>query len=227
MDGIVRQVQTLLYASGVLVLLMDERKNEFYLSAAVYEKEITEKEMKSVRLPIRDGVIGEVFLKARPSVVRNTADNARFFQSLDRQVHYRHDNMLAVPIRIQNRSVGVLCAANKKQGHFNQTDVELLTAVATLVALAVENSRMNDALVKEYENVSGLNQVKEQAIHYLSHEMKTPISVLAASLSLLEKRLPGKPSASWRRIMDRARRNVNRLLDLQYEIGDMLRKGEF
>jgi GAF domain-containing protein len=226
-DGIVRQVQPLLSTSGVLALLMDEGEKEFYVSAAVYEDKITEKKMQSVRLSIEDGVIGEAFLRAEPLLVQATDSNAHFFQWLNQQVQYRHENMLAVPLRIENRSVGVLCAVNKREGGFGQTDAEVLTAVANLVALAIENSRMNDALSKEYENVIGLNQRKEQAIHHLSHEMKTPISVLSASLTLLEKRFPGKPSASWARIMDRARRNLDRLLNLQYEIGDMLRKGEF
>jgi PAS domain S-box-containing protein len=78
-----------------------------------------------------------------------------------------------------------------------------------------------------YRDVRGLNRTKEMVIHHLSHELKTPISVLYASLGLLERHLPCRPSPSWERIMARARRNLKRLLDLQYEIGDMLRKDKF
>jgi signal transduction protein with GAF and PtsI domain len=227
LDGIVRQVQTLLSVPGALVLLVDERENEFYVPAVVYESKLVEKIVKNIRFPIEDAVVGKVCVSGEPLIVDSPIAKGSFCSWIDKQTQYHHDNMLVVPLRNQYQTIGVLCAVNKKTGSFDQADVEVLAAVANLVVLTIENNRISLSLAKEYENVRGLNQVKEQAIHHLSHEMKTPISVLTASLSLLEKRLPDKPPPSWRRIMDRARRNLNRLLDLQYEIGDMLRKRDF
>ncbi len=63
-----------------------------------------------------------------------------------------------------------------------------------------------------------MNHAKDQVIHHLSHELKTPVSVVAASLSLLEKRLSATEAQGYQRVLERAQRNLQRILDMQYEI---------
>jgi signal transduction histidine kinase len=135
--------------------------------------------------------------------------------------------MLDVPIQIQDRLIGVLCAVNKKQGTFDQPDVDLLTAIANYVALPIENSAINEELKRSYQEVQSLNRAKDRVIHHLSHELKTPVSILSASLSILRKRLEGLEDHNWDNIFDRAHRNLDRLLEMQYEIEDILRKKDY
>ena len=84
-----------------------------------------------------------------------------------------------------------------------------------------------EALRDAYEEVSSLNRAKDKVINHLSHELKTPLSVLSASLTLPEKRFPDMDETDFHRIMGRSRRNLRRLLDMQYEIGDMLREQDY
>jgi signal transduction histidine kinase len=48
------------------------------------------------------------------------------------------------------------------------------------------------------------------------------VSILAASLSILKKRLTASDDQGLGRILERAQRNLNRLLEMQYEIEDLL-----
>ena len=64
-------------------------------------------------------------------------------------------------------------------------------------------------------------------INHLSHELKTPLSVLSASLGLMEKRFASGWDKAVDRVMDRMHRNLKRLLDMQYEISDMLREQHY
>jgi signal transduction histidine kinase len=86
-----------------------------------------------------------------------------------------------------------------------------------------------EELKRSYEKVQRLNRAKDCVIHHLSHELKTPISILDASLRLLQKRLAGieGQDQGCQKILIRARRNLNRLLEMQYEVGDMLREKEY
>ncbi len=227
LEYITRQVQELIRVAGAMVMLIDEEKQEFYIPVAAYEDGKTGSRMKEIRFPMDKGVAGQVYRTGEPLVVPDTAKSPYFYGQVDKQVEFHTKNMLDVPLRIQERMIGVLCAVNKAEGAFDSGDVDLLGAVANLVALPIENARINEALQRAYENVRGLNRAKEQVIHHLSHELKTPLSVLSASLGLLEKRLDERKDKASDRILARARRNLQRLLDMQYEIGDMLREHDY
>ncbi len=227
LEYITRQVQELIRVAGAMVMLIDEEKQEFYIPVAAYEDGRTGSRMKEIRFPMDKGVAGQVYRTGEPLVVPDTAKSPYFYDQVDKQVEFHTKNMLDVPLRIQARMIGVLCAVNKTEGAFDSGDVDLLGAVANLVALPIENARISEALQRAYENVRGLNRAKEQVIHHLSHELKTPLSVLSASLGLLEKRLDDRQDKALNRIMARARRNLQRLLDMQYEIGDMLREHDY
>lgn len=224
---ITRQVQELIRVAGAMVILIDEQKQEFYIPVAAYEDVRTGSRMQDIRFPMDKGVAGQVYRTGQPLIVADTAKSPFFYDQVDKEVQYHHKNMLDVPLRIQERMIGVLCAVNKKEDGFDSADVDLLSAVANLVALPIENARINEALQRAYENVRLLNRAKEQVIHHLSHELKTPLSVLSASLGLLEKRLNSRQDKGLERIMVRASRNLQRLLDMQYEISDMLRDQDY
>jgi signal transduction histidine kinase len=123
--------------------------------------------------------------------------------------------------------LGVLCAVNKKDGAFTEADLSLLSTLANLVALPIENGSINDALERSLQEVQSLNRAKNRVIHHLSHELKTPLSVLSASLSLLSKHLAGATGERrCEKTLERAQRNLLRLLDMQYKIDDLLQEQE-
>ena len=227
LEYITQQVQELIRVEGAIMILIDDEAQEFYVPVATYEDRETGSKMKEIRFPMDKGVAGHVYRTGEPLIVPDTAQSPYFYDQVDKQVQFQTKNMLDVPLRIQDRMIGVLCAVNKTEGVFDQGDVELLGTVANLVALPIENARINEALQRAYENVRGLNRAKEQVIHHLSHELKTPLSVLSASLGILEKRLDPGRDAALERILVRARRNLQRLLEMQYEIGDMLREQDY
>lgn len=227
LEYITRQVQELIRVAGAMVILIEEESQEFHIPVATYDDGETGSKMTEIRFPMEKGVAGHVYRTGKPLIVPDTAESPYFYDQVDKQAQYHHRNMLDVPLRIQDRMIGVLCAVNKKEDGFDDADVDLLSAVANLVALPIENARINEALQRSYDNVRGLNRTKEQVIHHLSHELKTPLSVLSASLELLGKRFPDGPDKASGRLMERVRRNLGRLLDMQYEIGDMLREKDY
>ncbi|MFW6099234.1 MAG: sensor histidine kinase, partial [Thermodesulfobacteriota bacterium] len=78
-----------------------------------------------------------------------------------------------------------------------------------------------------YEEVSGLNRAKDRIINHLSHELRTPASVVLASINMLSRKLEVFPAEEWKPTLDRARRNLERILDIQYQVGDIMRDPEY
>lgn len=227
LDFITREVQALMTAEGALVILIDENKKEFFFRAASYEDAAAEKIYKETRYPMDKGVAAEVYRTGKPMIVPDYYNSPYSYHIVDKRTGLKTRNMIQVPMRTENRMIGMLCAVNKNQGEFDQDDADLLSMFASIVALPIENARINEELNKSYEEVQNLNRAKDQVIHRLSHELKTPISVLSASLALLEDKFAGAENTAIRRIFERCRRNLQRLLDMQYEIEDILREKDF
>jgi PAS domain S-box-containing protein len=227
LEIITKEVQALLEIEGAMVILVDEENREFFFREAAFDDSETGEMFKELRFPLDAGIAGLVYRTGKPQIVEDVYKDPHFLPEVDQQARYRSRNMLDVPIYIQDRMIGVLCAVNKKDGRFEKKDVELLSTIANLVALPIENASINDALQASYDNVRSLNRAKDRVIHHLSHELKTPASVLSATLGLLDKRFSQLQDDSQKKILERAQRNLDRILDMQYEIEDILREKDY
>lgn len=227
LEIITKEVQDLLEVEGAMVILVDEENREFFFREAAFDDSQTGEMFKELRYPLDKGIAGLVFRTGKPRIVEDVYRDPHFLRSVDQQARYHTRNMLDVPIYIQDRMIGVLCAVNKKDGRFEEKDVELLSTIANLVALPIENASINDALQASYDEVRSLNRAKDRVIHHLSHELKTPASVLSATLGLLNKRFAQLQDDSQAMILERAQRNLDRILEMQYEIEDILREKDY
>jgi len=70
--------------------------------------------------------------------------------------------------------------------------------IGSTVALSIENARFAKELSEAYKEVSSLNRAKDRIIDHLSHELKTPVSILIASLKLMSRRLEHFPERTGR-----------------------------
>jgi len=227
LEFITREVRQLLDVEGASVILLDEDRKEFFFRESVFDNLDTGQRMKEIRFPIDKGVAGEVYRSGKPLMVNDTSQSPFFFGQVDEKAGYHTRSMLDVPLITQKRMIGVLCAVNKKEGPFTESDLALLSTLANLVSLPIENASINEALARSLQEVKSLNRAKDRVIHHLSHELKTPLSVLSASLNLLGKQLAALNSGGrWEISLDRARRNLQRLLDMQYQIEDLLQEKE-
>jgi PAS domain S-box-containing protein len=216
------EIKNLLNAEGALVILLDEEKEEFYFKTAVHDDLATQKRAKEVRYPADKGIAGKVIRTGRPVLVKDVSEDPDYYSLVDVQAGFKTRNMLDVPLKSGDRTMGVICVINKKQGDFDETDIEVLNTISGTVALSIENARFSEALKEAYRDVSSLSRAKDKVINHLSHELKTPVAVLGASLNILRKRLKSVPESRWRPTLERANRNLDRLLKLQYEVEDIV-----
>lgn len=221
---VTRLIQVLMKVGGTSVIFLDSEKEEFYFYMASYDDQDAGRKLATIRFPADKGVAGEVYRTGKPLIVADYAKSPYAFKLIDEQAQYETRNMLDVPLRIKDRMIGVLCTVNKRDGAFDQEDIELLSVIADVVALPIENARVNEALQNSYERVKTLNKAKERVILHLSHELKTPLAVLSASLKLLENKISPAQDQSLSDIYQRAQRNLQRLLEMEYAVEDILRQ---
>ncbi len=197
MNYISMEIKNLLNAEGAVVLLYDEIKNDLFFSGASYDDSDTEQRARKIRFDLDSVFAGEIIKTGEPLLINNAAVPAGQYPDRDKKLGYETKSLLEVPIKSDGRIIGVLCAINKKQDFFDYKDMDLMTMLGGTVAISIENARFSDALKDAYRDVAFLNRARGRAINHLSHELKTPVAVLIASLQILKKNLHPFQTPDW------------------------------
>ena len=91
-------------------------------------------ELVGRRIPAGEGIAGWVAQNRRPAIVNNAAADDRFYPGMDREIEYRTQSLLAVPLVGGDRVLGVVEVLNKRDGRFfsvgNQTLLSLMCRFA-------------------------------------------------------------------------------------------------
>jgi PAS domain S-box-containing protein len=222
LDYITSEVKRLLDSEGSLVILLDEEKEELFFLGAAYDDTATQERIKEIRFPLDKLVAGEVIKTGKPIIVPDTSVDPDLHLERDKKLGYKTRNLLLVPLRSSDRIIGVLCAINKKNDAYDQTDVELLSMIAGTAALSIENARFAEEIKKAYREVSSMNRAKDKIINHLSHELKTPVSVLSGSMNILARKLKDLPKSTWAPTIVRAQRNLDRIVEIQDVAADIV-----
>ena len=226
---ITAEIQKLVNVEGAFILLADRDTDELYFFTARFKDAASGRKFKKLRFPADQGVSGHVFKTGNPLLIPDIAQCHFYLRRVDEETDLVAKNMLSVPIKLKDRVIGVVSVVNKLQGQFDDTDTDQLMMVASTVALPIENTRIHEELEQSYADLKMLNQAKDQVINHLAHELKTPVSVVDAAMKLLGKKLAanGIRDEKIQTIIDRARRNLKRILEIQFEVEDLLKKKQF
>ncbi|MFH0844047.1 MAG: GAF domain-containing protein, partial [Pseudomonadota bacterium] len=222
LDFLSNEIKDLVDAEGGVVILYDEERQELFFLGAAYDDTATEKRVKEVRFSLDELLAGQVIKTRKPMIVNDMSRDTDLHAERDKKLGYHTNNLLLVPFRSIDRVIGVLCAINKKGAGFEQSDVELLNTIAGTIALSIENARFSEEIKKAYREVTSMNRAKDRVINHLSHELKTPVAVLHSSLVTLAKRLNPLPEEVWKHIIERTQRNLDRILEIQYKVDDII-----
>ncbi len=155
---ILQKVTDLLEAERATLYLVEEH-NKKELVARVIQGD----EVRSIRLPIGEGIAGTVAQSGRALLVPDAYKDPRFDPTWDKASGYRTRSILAVPLKNHlGNTMGVLQVLNKRVGEFTDTDSMILTALATQAAVSIDNVRLFSSVT--HKNMQ-LLETKEQLEH--------------------------------------------------------------
>jgi len=224
-----KEIQKLISVEGSFIMLADRVKGQLYFLSAQYRNSESEKQFKKIRFPDNQGVSGRVYKSGKPLIIPDISKCSFYLKRITDETDLNTKNMLSVPLKLKDMTIGVVSVCNKLHGEFDNIDIELLSMVTNTIALPIENARIHEELQKSYKELKTLNHAKDKVVNHLAHELKTPVSVLGASMKLLSKKYKaeGLENQLIKNIFTRGVRNLNRILEIQYEAEDLLKKKDF
>ncbi|MFC1533133.1 HD domain-containing phosphohydrolase [Thermodesulfobacteriota bacterium] len=98
-------------------------------------------EAQDIRLRLNLGIAGLVAITGQELNIKDAYADPRFDKSTDERTGYRTRCILCMPIKNQSGDIiGVIEAINKKEGSFNDSEIDLLKALSPIIAISIENA---------------------------------------------------------------------------------------
>jgi diguanylate cyclase (GGDEF)-like protein len=144
LEMIMKQVDRLIKPKAWSLLLVDEVSRDLYFEIAVSP---VAEQLKGVTLKQGEGIAGWVASHGIPLLIPDVSADPRFAQHVDTQLSYKTRSIIAVPMKIQERVIGVIELVNSyDELMFDDLDQSILTAIADFAAIALVNARNFDRI---------------------------------------------------------------------------------
>ena len=131
LDTVIRLASEVVKSEAASFLLMDAATGELYFDVAVGEKGGA---LQHIRLKKGEGIAGWVAEHQKAAVVNDVANDPRWTQKGDQTSKFKTRSILAVPMQLNNRLIGVMEAINRADNQpFSETDVQLLETFVVFV----------------------------------------------------------------------------------------------
>lgn len=111
---------------------------------------------KGGRVKFGEGVTGWVAAHRHPALVEDVTQDSRYIAG-----NVPMGSELAVPIQLGGELYGVLNLENREMGAFTDEDLQLLTALADQLAVALSNVRSREQLTQFQQRLQGIYQLSE------------------------------------------------------------------
>jgi PAS domain S-box-containing protein len=169
---------------GSVWLLDNEQTGELVCQASYPE---LERPLTNLRLRPGEGIAGWVAQNGKRAVVSRVSKDSHFSLAIDLQTGFHTTSVLAVPLRVRDRVIGVLEAVNKLSGDFDEHDSILVETLATSAAIAIENARLVETLRRQTAELQARNEELDAFAHTAAHDLKSPLSNIVGYADLLEQ----------------------------------------
>jgi len=138
-------------------LFMHDPETDELFSRVLSGEGVTE-----IRVSADSGIAGSVFRSGAVAMVPDAYADPRFNTDIDRRSGFRTRDILCVPVRDPKRRViGVAQVLNRRSGRFDDADRNLLEAIATQAASALESARLYESLERARAEEARLLEINE------------------------------------------------------------------
>ena len=142
LDAILSRGVQVLNAERGSLFLLDDKYEELVEKAVVFgvtgEIRIDEDLHRQFKSGV--GIAGEVFNSSKPRLIQNVKKDKSFaFRDAERD---KVRSMICVPMMIKDMAIGVMNIVNRREGRFNEEDLQTALTIANQSAVVIEKARL-------------------------------------------------------------------------------------
>jgi K+-sensing histidine kinase KdpD len=185
-DTIMFRVRNVIHCEASSVILYDEIRDSlvFYAASGLGAREI-----EGLTIPRGEGFAGWVFEHDEPVIIENASEDTRFYSGIDKITHLTTKSLICVPIKKQDKILGVIEGINKIGEPFSQRDLALLIAISQLAGISIENSMIHKNLEEKNSRLLALNKEMEEFVYIISHDLQTPLASIEGYIGLIKSEM--------------------------------------
>lgn len=197
------------------VSLLDEQEQVVQVRAAAG---VDPALLPQARFKLGEPVAGRVVATSRTIYVADTRSE-RGFRFIDPDIRA----LLCVPLTVQDRTIGALSIDSDQPYAFSTDHERLLVIAGGQIAAALETMRLLDEtrrhaaeLAEANANLKALDELRDELIANVSHELRSPLALVRGYAGLLRAEEMGpvnEEQASVLAIIDEKAQSISRLIE--------------
>lgn len=138
LEKIVESAMAVVEGEAASLLMLEPDRKSLRFEIAIGPKGL---EAKKIILGL-DGIAGWTVKNNKSVIINNVLDDPRFDPTVQEHTGYINRNMIAVPMQVKDKCIGVIEVLNKADGKdFDSEDLQILELFANQTAIAYENAK--------------------------------------------------------------------------------------
>ncbi len=138
LEKIVESAMSVVDGDAASLLMLDADQQKLRFEVAIGPKGV---EAKKIIVGL-DGIAGWVVKNNKSIIIDDVLNDPRFDSTVQNATGYKNRNMIAVPMRVKEKCIGVIEVLNKKDDQdFDGDDLNVLELFANQTAIAYENAK--------------------------------------------------------------------------------------
>lgn len=148
MNLVMVKAQVVMNAEASSIMLLNEETE--MLECQIALGSVQEKVKDKIQLKLGQGIAGWVAQSGEPIIVPDVSADTRFFSDVDQSTGFETRSILAAPLKVKGKVIGVAEVINRRDAQpFTDDNLEIFITFCRQVALAIENARMHRYMLEQ------------------------------------------------------------------------------
>ncbi len=218
LDNVVRAIFEIFSYRNVAIYLRDEKKETLVLRSQ--QGQLSQLLPVGTEIAFKEGPIYKAFETSKTVLINDLTQEERVDAG-----YPEHGALLNVPLKIADRTMGVLVLLSEHPNTFDLRDVNAFEALSGQLSSAIQNARLFEETQQNTQKLKKANEELENFVFTVSHDLKSPIVSISGFASILVNDYKDKLDEEGFHYLERIRGNAKLMENLIHDLLDLSRIG--